>query len=158
VTACARLVPHLVLAVALALAGCTSVPQAAPERDVEAKQFGSQPDTSALYVYRNDSPDIMETQSDVTVYANDRLIGQALPGGYFRVDLRPGSYVLHGYGPDQGRLKISTRPGEVYFVSLNVVAGNSVYRQVAPDAGKREIARCCVLMENWRPGQRPVLR
>ncbi len=153
-----RLVPPLFLAAALALAGCAAVPQATPEHDAEAKEFEARPNTSALYVYRNDSPDIMETQSDVTVYVNDRLLGQALSGGYFRVDLRPGSYLLHGYGPDQGKLKISTRPGEVYFVSLNVVAGHSVYRLEAPAAGKRELTRCCVLMEKWQPGQRPLVR
>jgi hypothetical protein len=100
----------------------------------------------------------METQNDVVVYMDGRIIGQALPGAYFRVDVRPGNHLLHGYGHDQGTLKLTTRPGEVTFVSLNVVAGTSVYKQVAPEAGKREIARCCVLMENWTPGQRPLLR
>ena len=27
-----------------------------------------------------------------------------------------------------------------------------------PDTGKREILRCCSLLENWAPGQRPLLR
>ena len=152
------LLPWLVLAAAVALGGCASVREAAPERDADAKRFESRPNTSALYVYRNDRADLMDTQNDVPVYVNDRIVGQALPGAYFRVDVRPGSHVLHGYGPDQGKFKISTRPGEVYFVSLNVVGGNSVYQQVAPEAAKREISRCCVLMENWQPGQRPLLR
>lgn len=147
-----------VAAAALALGGCASVREATPERDNEAKQFGATPGSGALYIFRNDFADLMETQNDVAVYMDGRIIGQALPGGYFRVDTRPGSHVLHGFAHDQGNLKISTRPGEITFISLHVVGGTSIFKQVAPEAAKREIARCCVLMENWAPGQRPLLR
>ena len=141
---------------AFALAGCTSVPHAEPERDSEAKQFLARPDAATLYVYR---PDFVAPRGEESVlYADSRLIGATLPGTYFRIDLRAGPHVLHGYGYDQGRIKVEARYGEILFVSLNVMGGTSRFEVVAPEDAKRAIARCCVLLENWTPGQRPLLR
>ena len=143
------------LLMALALAGCASVPHAAPERDAEAKQFLAQPNSATLYVYR---PDFVAPRRDESVlYVDTRLIGATLPGTFFRIDLRAGPHELRGYGYDQGSLTVETRYGEIVFVSLNVTGGNSHFAQVTPDEGQRAIARCCVLLENWERGQRPLL-
>jgi hypothetical protein len=143
---------------ALLLAACTSTPQASPERDADAKQFTSHPNSAAVYVYRPDFPIGTGEWSDSVLWVNDRLIGSTLPRTYFRVDLRPGRQVLRGNGPDIGRFTLDTNSGEIYFVSLNVRAGTSHFAVVAAEAGKRELLRCCSLMENWAPGQRPLLR
>jgi hypothetical protein len=140
----------------LALAGCTSVPQASRERDAEAKLYITHPQTATLYVYRDDFTDA--TQETSVLYVDGRIIGATLPGGYFRIDVRPGTRVLHGDGPDTGRLVLSARPSEISFVVLKVAGGVSHFREMAPETGKRDIARCCVLLENWAPGQRPLLR
>jgi hypothetical protein len=141
----------------VALGGCASVPEATPERDAVAKQFEIRPGGAALYVFRNDFPGAM-AQEDSVLYVDDRLIGATLPGTFFRIDLAPGTHELHGYGYDRGNLRVRARDGEARFVALNVIGGVSHFRAVPPDAGKREIARCCALMENWQPGQRPLLR
>ncbi|HET9405384.1 MAG TPA: DUF2846 domain-containing protein [Burkholderiales bacterium] len=153
-TRAARVLAGCLLA---ALGGCASVPQASPERDAEAKQFITHPGVSTLYVYRGDFPAGMDADDSV-LYVNGRLIGSTLPGTYFRIELRPGEHLLHGYAHDQGRIRVRAPAGEITFVSLSVVAGASHFGQVAPETAKREIARCCVLMENWTPGQRPLLR
>jgi hypothetical protein len=140
------------------LVGCASVPQATPERDADAKEFGTHPGFAAVYVFRNDFPGHEQTTEDIPLYIDDRLIGGTLPGSFFRIDVRPGVHLLHGMGYDQGRLKINTRSGEAHFVALNVVNGTSLFKEVDPETGKREITRCCALMENWEPGQRPLLR
>lgn len=141
---------------ALLLAGCASTPQATPERDAEAKQFLSRPDAATLYVYRDDfaapGPD------DTVLYVDGRLIGATLPRSFFRFDVRAGEHLLHGYGYDQGSLKLTTRSGEIYFVSLQTAGGVSRFTVVSPEAGKRDILRCCSLLENWAPEQRPLLR
>ncbi|OGA24973.1 MAG: hypothetical protein A3I02_14595 [Betaproteobacteria bacterium RIFCSPLOWO2_02_FULL_67_26] len=143
-------------AAAVALAGCTSVPHAAPERDAEVKQFLDHPNAATLYVYR---PDFAARRADESVlYVDGRLIGATLPGTFFRIDLRAGPHLLHGYGYDQGRLKVETRNGEIVFVSLNVMGGTSLFERVAPGDGRRAVVDCCVLLENWTPGQRPLLR
>lgn len=141
----------------VALAGCASVPQASPQRDAEAKHFKAAAGTTALYVFRNDTPG-NAWQDDSVLYVNDRLIGATLPGIFFKVHLPAGEHELHGIGYDQGALRLRARAGETHFVALNVVGGVSHFSQVSPRAARREIKRCCVLMENWERGQRPLLR
>lgn len=151
---------RLALLVAMiALAGCASTPQASRERDAEAKRFLSRPDAAVIYVYRNDFPTLGgESSNDSVLYVNDRLIGATLPMTFFRFDVRAGEHLLQGVARDQGRSTLNTRAGALYFVSLQVVGGRSVFRLVDAETGKREILRCCSLMENWEPGQRPLLR
>jgi len=146
------------LAAATWLAGCTSVPQATAERDAEAKHFIARPDAATIYVYRDDYA-AMEPATDGTVlYVGGRLIGATLPATYFRFDVRAGEHLLQGYAYDQGSLKIDTRFGEIYFVSLQSTGGTSRFTLVTPETGKRDILRCCALLENWAPDQRPLLR
>lgn len=146
----------LLAAALLALAGCASTPQANRERDTEAKQFMTHPGTAAVYVYRNDFS--TAGGEDSVLYVDNRLIGATLPGTFFRVDLRPGVHLLYGIANDQGRLKLEIRSTQLHFVALNVIGDQSQFRQVSVETGKRELLRCCVLLENWAPGQRPLLR
>jgi hypothetical protein len=142
----------------LALAGCASTPEATSALDVEAKRFIAAPEASTIYVYRDDfAVEEMDTQ-DSTLYIDGRLIGATLPKTYFRFHVRAGAHLLHGYGYDQGTLKLETHIGEIYFVSLHVAGGTSRFTPVAPETGKRDILRCCTLLESWAPGQRPFLR
>jgi len=146
------------LVLILALAGCASTPQAMAERDVEAKQFMARPDAATIYVYRDDFLVDDNDMQDTTLYLDGRLIGGTLPKTFFRFDVRAGEHLLHGYGYDQGTLKMETHSGEIYFVSLQVTGGISRFTLVEPETGKRDILRCCGLLENWAPGQRPFLR
>jgi len=137
------------------LAGCASTPQATPERDAEAKGFATHPATAAVYVYRGpvDPPD-----GDSLLYLDHRLVGSTLPGGYFLIHAQPGKRWLHGTGHDQGRLAVDVRPGEIYFVAVSVSAGTSHFFLQPAAVGRSELLACCVLLENWAPGQRPLLR
>ncbi len=140
-----------------ALGACTSTPQASREQDAQARRFLTHPGVATLYVYRSDALGSLDTEDSV-LYVNGRLIGSTLPGTYFRIDLRPGEHLLHGYAHDQGRIRVRAAADEITFVSLSVINGISRFEQVAPEAARRAIARCCALMENWAPGQRPLLR
>lgn len=152
---CAR---TALLVLILALAGCASTPQATHERDAEAKRFLARPDAAMIYVYRDDfAVDDLDMQ-DTSLYVDGRLIGGTLPKTFFRFDVQAGAHLLHGYGFDQGNLKIDTHLGEIHFVSLQVAGGTSRFTLVKPETGKRDILRCCALLENWAPGQRPLLR
>lgn len=140
----------------LALGGCASTPQAAPQRDAEAKQFITHPGFAGIYVYRPDfRGDMME---DTILYVDDRLIGQTLPGTFFRVDVQPGAHAVRSSASGASEIKVDARPGELYFVQLNVSGGNSRLALVDPNAAQQAIRQCCALMENWAPGQRPLLR
>ena len=142
----------------LALAGCASTPQATAEQDTEAKQFNARPDAATVYVYRDDFAAEEPSSESPVLYVDGRLIGATLPGTFFRFTVRAGEHLLHGYDHDQGTLMLGTRSGEIYFVSLQATGGNSHFSTVTPDTGKQDILRCCSLLENWAPGQRPLLR
>jgi len=146
-----------IAAVAL-LAACTSVPQASRERDAEARQFNTHPGSAAIYVYRPDFFDPDDGGNHSVLWIDNRLVGETLPRTFFRLDTRPGRRVLHGDGHDAGQLALETRAGELYFVALRVIDGTSHFTRVSVERGKRELLNCCGLMENWAPGQRPLLR
>lgn len=135
------------------LAACASTPQASVERDSEAKQFAHSPAASTLYIYR---PDV--AQDDTVLWIDDRLIGATLPRTFFRVSVDPGRHVITGMAADNGKIALETRPGEVYFVALTSSAGQSRFQQVAAEHARTVLATCCSLLENWAPGQRPLLR
>lgn len=135
--------------------GCASTPQGSAERDTDAKQYGTHPGSATLYIYR---PEIGDSDFDTVLWVNGRLVGATLPKTYFRVNLLPGKYTLTGMGHDNGKLTIETRDGELYFVSVLGIAGNSLFWQVPAEIGRQAVHRCCALMENWAPGQRPLLR
>jgi hypothetical protein len=145
----------ILVVAALLLAGCTSTPQASRERDAQAKEFVSHPNASTIYVYRNP----FDQLEDLTVlYIDERLVGETLPGAYFRIDTTPGKHVLHGVGIDSGRIALETRAGTLYFVELSVAARVSTFREVPEALGRKRIVECCALLENWAPGQRPLLK
>lgn len=150
-----RIFTGFVAIVALLVAGCASSPQASRERDTEAKEFRSHPGAGTIYVYRSEH-DRLEDLS--VLYVDGRLIGETLPGAYFRIDTTPGRRVLHGVGPDTGKLALETRPGQLLFVELHVIQGQSHFRAVPEPVGRQRIAKCCAMLETWAPGQRPLLR
>ncbi|MGZ9037192.1 MAG: hypothetical protein ACXW12_08890 [Burkholderiales bacterium] len=141
---------------ALALVGaCASTPQAPLQADERAKEFAVHPSAATIYVYRSEWNTI-DTGS--VLYIDGRLIGATLPATYFRIDTVPGRHVLHGIGPDIGTIALDTRPGELYFVSVDVIGGHSHFSMVPPLPARDRIRDCCALLENWAPGQRPFLR
>jgi hypothetical protein len=145
----------LIAAAALVVSACASTPQATPQRDADAKEFRTHPNASTIYVYR--SP-FNNYEADSVLFIDGRVIGATLPGAYFRIDAVPGRHVLHGTGIDIGQLTLDTRPGEIYFVSHDVLAGHSRFQLVPDRVGQERVRACCALLENWAPGQRPLLR
>ena len=145
------------LVAALALGGCASTPQSPLGEDALSKQFLTHPDSATLYVYRPDRSHGTDIE-DTVLYVGDRLIGATLPGTFFRIDLLPGVYLLHGVAHDNGSLKVEVRRGEATFVALTSTQGNSRFARIDPETAKRDLTACCALMDNWRPGQRPLLR
>ena len=150
-----RIWTALLFVVSLLAAGCASTPEASPERDAQAKQFETHPGSGTIYVYRNKTERL---EDESVLFIDARLVGQTLPGTYFRIETVPGRHVLHGIGIDAGRIEVNTRPGEIYFVELHVIEGVSHYRLIDKVAGRQRIMQCCTMLEAWAPGQRPLLR
>ena len=133
----------------LLAAGCASTPQASKQRDAEAKDFGTHPDSGTIYVYRSEHDRL---EDDAVLYMDGRIVGQTLPGTYFRVDTVPGRHVLHGMA--------SMRAGSSWMHA----AGPALFRRVArhrrrvalpADAGhSRTPAHCEVLHAARKLGAR----
>jgi hypothetical protein len=143
----------ILLLFAVWVAGCASTPQASLERDAEAKRFGTSPGVSTVYVYRPGP-----AQDETVLWVDGRLIGSTLPRAYFRIYLDPGRHVFTGMAADNGRLELETRPGEIYFVAQHLYTGQSLFQPVSQEIGRKVVANCCSLLENWTRGQRPLLR
>lgn len=140
----------------LVVAGCTSTPQANSEQDALAKQFGTERGSATLYVYRPGDFDNHVEDLATALYVDRQAIGSIMAGMYFVVHLAPGSHTLSGIATDQGRMTLQVQAGQLYFVSLGITDGNSVYTRVSPERGKREVSECCTLYDNFHPGRRPV--
>ena len=134
---------------------CTSTPPALSQADALAKEFITHPNAATIYVYRSE---FNHLDTDTVLFLDGRVIGSTLPGAYFRINTTPGRHVLHGTGIDLGQITLETRPGQLYFVSLDVNGGHSNFRLVSEDEGRKRVRACCALLENWAPGQRPLLR
>jgi hypothetical protein len=145
----------VVVLLVLLVTGCTSTPEASRERDAEAKQFLTHPATAAIYVYR---PDVDQFEYHVDLYIDGRIVGETLPRTFFRIDVAPGRHVLHGSAQDLGKLELDTRPDALYFVEHAVAAGQSYFRVVPEEIGRKRLVACCTLLERWAPGQRPFLK
>ena len=137
------------------LSGCAWTPHASPDRDAAAKAFATHPDASAIYVYRSPFNDY---DVDTVLYLNGQLVGSTSPGAYFRIDAVPGHHVLHGSGIDIGQIALDTRPGGIYIVALDVLAGHSHFRVVPEATGEERIRACCALLEGGTAGQRAMVR
>jgi hypothetical protein len=142
-----------VLLICMIGAGCASTPQASRERDAQAKTFDTHPATAAIYVYRNDNA----PEEESVLFVDGRLIGATLPRTYFRFNVRPGTHRLHGIGADTGNLVFEAHAGDIVFISLRVLNGISHFQPVSDAAGRESIRACCALLENWAPGQRPLI-
>lgn len=143
------------LAAALVLTACASTPQASREAELRAKEFHTHPSAATIYVYRSEF-NYLEEES--VLYMDGRLIGATLPGTFFRIDAVPGHHVLHGTGIDVGNIALDTMAGELYFVSLDVIAGHSRFQRVPQPLGEDRVRACCAMLERWAPGQRPLFR
>lgn len=141
--------------IALLAAACTSTPQASPDQDAQAKEFMTHPGAATIYVYRSPFNHLTD---DSVLYLDGRLIGRTLPGAYFRIDVVPGHHVVHGTGLDLGQFAVDARPGQLYFVSMQVLGGHTQYELVSPTVAQERVRACCALLENWAPGQRPFIR
>ena len=150
------ILPRFLVAAAslLLIAACTSTPEASREQDALAKTFVAHPNASTIYVYRSE---FNHFDTDSVLYMDGRVIGSTLPGAYFRIDTTPGRHVLHGTGVDLGEYFLETRPGQLYFVSLEVLGAHSNFRLVPEQVGRERVRSCCALLENWAPGQRPLV-
>jgi hypothetical protein len=151
----ALIIVPVVCVVLAGLAGCAATPLSSAESDADAKRFETAANAAIIYIYR---PTGYGGHGVSTIWIDGRLVGETLPGTFFRVPVRPGRNRLTVSGADAGRLEIDTKTEGVYFVETQVSGerqseANTTFRGVAPEIGKAAILGCCRMLEAWRPGQ-----
>lgn len=98
----------------LLLAGCVAPLPPMPE-DAVAKRFEPLPDKAVIYLVR---PGV-DPSWVAPVVLDDQMIGSTYRGNYMRIEVPAGAHLLRGMAGDSGSIKLTTKPGELYFVQHN---------------------------------------
>lgn len=133
----------LLLAVAVLVTGCASVPMASPDDDAKAKAFSVKPDKSSIYVYRNES---FGSAISMTVALDGKVAGQSGPQTYFLWEVEPGSHEVASHTENVSTLKLATEAGKAYYVWQEVKMGmwmaRSLLQQVDEETGRKGVLEC----------------
>lgn len=131
-----------IVALALILPACASVPMASADADVQGKSFvPPPPGKAALYVYRES---VFGAAKLLAVSAGQRALGSLAADTWFRVDLDPGRYDMRCSGGENSESTIvQLATGETRFVEAAVRMGMFAHRcgifEVPPDKGRAAI-------------------
>jgi hypothetical protein len=109
-----------VLTVIGALHGCASVPMGDPVADAEMKRFGTVPDMSRVYIYRNEN---MGAAIKMTVTIDGRVIGATAANTYLVAEVPAGSHTIGSDAENLTMLKIDAKPGKNLYVWQEVKMG-----------------------------------
>lgn len=135
-----------VLATAILLTGCASVPTASPELDKQAKKFNTSPDKATVYIYRNES---MGAAIKMDVMVDGRTIGQTAAKTYFALAVPPGKHTVVSKAENDSAVVLDTQAGKNYYVWQEVKMGVMYARnqlQVVDEAkGKAGVMECSLI-------------
>src|SRR5262245_8067608 len=102
------------LAVLAALAtGCASVPMAAPEADLAAKQFKPTPGKTNVYVFRDET---FGQAVKMSVTLDGKLFGDTAAHTYLLTVVDPGKHTLVSKSENDSRLDFDAAAGANVFV------------------------------------------
>lgn len=140
----------ILLAAALSLGACATVPMAVPAADVEGKRFDPPPPgLSALYLYRSS---ILGSEVVFALSDNQQPIGSLANGTWLRADVVPGRHVITCSVPSHAPLTqtpaqsatVDLAPGEIRFLEVDVWPGlplnpRCVATEVSTDKGRAAV-------------------
>ncbi|NWB96950.1 DUF2846 domain-containing protein [Pseudomonas gingeri] len=129
-----------VISIIGALHGCASVPMGDPAVDSEMKRFGTVPDMSRIYIYRNEN---MGAAIKMTVTVDGRVIGATAANTYLVADVPAGAHTIGSDAENLTMLKITAQPGNNLYVWQEVKMGfgyaRSQLHQVSELEGKKGV-------------------
>lgn len=126
------------LTIAAALHGCASVPMGDPVADAEMKRFGTVPDMSRVYIYRNET---MGAAVKMTVTMDGRVVGATAANTYLVAEVPAGSHTIGSDAENLTMLKINTQAGKNLYVWQEVKMGFGYARSqlhLVPEAEGKE--------------------
>jgi hypothetical protein len=133
----------LSLAGLAALAGCATVPMAAPADSARLKRLAAPPDAAVVYLCRNES---FGAAIHMDVELDGRRAGQTVAKSYMVWQLPPGSHRLVSRAENDQDLTIDTAPGRRYFVwqevKMGILSARSRLQQVVESQGQAGVDEC----------------
>lgn len=128
--------------VVLLSTGCASIQKASPAEDLDAKTFKANPNSSQVYVYRNET---LGAALSMPVTVDGKLAGTTGPKSFFKFDLPAGKHTLTSQG-DKSSLELTTKNGEIYYVwqevKMGVMSGGSKLQLVEKEKGQKGVKEC----------------
>jgi hypothetical protein len=116
---------------------------ASMEQDAAAKTFQAPPDKSRIYLYRNEA---MGSAVKIPVTLDGRMAGQTGPKTYFVWDVAPGVHELTCVGETSGKLSLTTKPGQAYYVwqemKMGMWAASCALNEMDVEAGQKGVGQC----------------
>ena len=133
----------LLLALAVLLTGCVSVPMASDAEDGAAKAFAAKPDRANVYVYRNET---FGAAIPMTVSINGRVAGQTGPQTYFMWEVEPGLHEISSHAETVSTIQITAQAGKSYYIWQEVKMGlfmaRSQLQQMDEETGRKGVLEC----------------
>lgn len=140
-----------IVAAAVLVTGCASVPTANVERDNKAKTFAAPPGKANIYVYRNES---MGAAIKMDVAIDGKPLGQTAAKTFFAIEVEPGKHSLLSKAENDSLLDVNAEAGKNYFVWQEVKMGLMYARnrlQLVDDATGKAGVNECKLIETSIP-------
>ena len=138
-----------VAAVAIALAGCASVPMGDAKMDAQAKTFVAPQDKTGLYIYRNES---MGAVAKMTVAIDGQTVGQTAAKTFIYKEVPPGKHVITSSAENTDTLEMDAKPGTLAFiwqeVKMGILSARSKLHLVTAEEGKRGVGETKLVNSN----------
>ncbi|RDH86105.1 MAG: hypothetical protein DIZ80_01145 [endosymbiont of Galathealinum brachiosum] len=133
----------LIVAVFMQLSACGTTHYSKPDQDAQAKLFNKDPLKSGIYIYR---PKVLNFNTEMAVEIDGKHAGNTEDATFIYQSLEPGEHVFAAHGEGTVEIKISTKPGENYYVKLDVRPGLIIptpfLKQVDKKTGQSGVNEC----------------
>lgn len=122
------------------LTGCASGPKYA---EVSGSFKAATPDQARVYIYRTA---MLGAAVQPEVRLDNKVVGKAVPGGFFYVDVEPGDHKIMTSTEVDRSLSFTADKGQTRYVKLNISMGffvGHVYPELIDNpTGASEITQC----------------
>ena len=137
----------VLIAAAMMIAGCASVPMAGGDQDARAKSFAVAPGKANVYVYRNE---ILGAALKLQVTFDGQVVGDTAAKSYFALEVAPGRHTLASQSDGNGILELNTVAGKNYFVwqevKMGILSGGSKLQVVDDTTGRAGVNECSLIV------------
>ncbi|HEX8964400.1 MAG TPA: DUF2846 domain-containing protein [Rhodocyclaceae bacterium] len=140
---------YVLIAAALLISGCASVPMGDPKQDAALKTFAVAKEKAGIYIYRNET---MGAAVKMDVAIDGQPIGQTAAKTYFYKEVSPGKHVISSTAENTDTIEVDAKPGTLTFIWQEVKMGLMYARNklhlVSEEEGKRGVQETALAASN----------